>query len=83
VIQAIASIVIALIALLTSYDHIGLPTGIFLQLLQQWGVWFIIASMALIVVEAQLTIESRLAHFERVHLSSSNPLSSTGDSSLS
>jgi hypothetical protein len=28
-------------------------------------------------------IESRLAHFEREHLSSSNPLSSTGDSSPS
>jgi hypothetical protein len=67
-------IVIALIALLTSYDHISLPAGASLQLPQQWGVW----------LNARLAaIESRLARFEREHLSSSNPLSSTGDSSPS
>jgi len=42
-------LVIALIALLTSYDHISLPAGA-LQLPQQWGVWFIVASMAIVVV---------------------------------
>jgi hypothetical protein len=52
-IQAIGGLVIALIALLSSYDHIALPTGA-LQLPQQWGVWFIVASMALVVVDAQL-----------------------------
>ena len=45
-IQAIAGIVIALIALLTSYDHIAL--------------WFIVASMALVLVDAQLATGSRL-----------------------
>lgn len=59
-IQALAGIVIALIALLTSYDHIALPAGAALQLPQQWGVWFIIASMALVVVDAQLATGSRL-----------------------
>ena len=48
-IQAIGGLVIALIALLSSYDHIALPTGA-LQLPQQWGVWFIVASIALVVV---------------------------------
>ena len=50
---------IALIALLTSYDHISLPAGA-LQLPQQWGVWFIVASMALVLVDAQLATGSRL-----------------------
>jgi hypothetical protein len=59
-IQALAGIVIALIALLTSYDHIALPTGAALQLPQQWGVWFIVASMALVLVDAQLATGSRL-----------------------
>ncbi len=59
-IQAIAGIVIALIALLTSYDHISFPVGASLQLPQQWGVWFIVASMALVVVDAQLATGSRL-----------------------
>jgi len=48
-IQAFAGIVIALIALialLTSYDHISL--------------WFIVASMALVLVDAQLATGSRL-----------------------
>jgi hypothetical protein len=44
--------VIALIALLTSYDHISLPAGA-LKLPQQWGVWFIVALMALVVVVAE------------------------------
>jgi hypothetical protein len=59
-IQALAGIVIALIALLTSYDHIALPAGPVLQLPQQWGVWFIVASMALVLVDAQLATGSRL-----------------------
>ena len=59
-IQAFAGIVIALIALLTSYDHISFPAGSSLQLHQQWGVWFIVASMALVVVDAQLATGSRL-----------------------
>jgi len=59
-IQAFAGIVIALIALLTSYDHISFPAGSSLQLPQQWGVWFIVASMALVLVDAQLATGSRL-----------------------
>ena len=59
-IQALAGVVIALIALLTSYDHISLPAGTALQLPQQWGVWFIVASMALVLVDAQLATGSRL-----------------------
>jgi hypothetical protein len=49
----LAGLVIALIALLSSYDHIALPAGAKLQLPQQWGVWFIVASMALVVVVAE------------------------------
>ena len=48
-----AGLVIALIALLSSYDHIALPAGAKLQLPQQWGVWFIAASVALVVVVAE------------------------------
>jgi hypothetical protein len=59
-IQAIAGLVIALIALLSSYGHITLPTGASLQLPQQWGVWFIAASVAVVVVDAQLATGSRL-----------------------
>ena len=59
-IQAIAGLVIALIALLSSYDHISLPAGAKLQLPQQWGVWFIAASVALVAVDAQLATGSRL-----------------------
>jgi hypothetical protein len=59
-IQVIAGLVIALIALLSSYDHISLPAGAKLQLPQQWGVWFIAASVALVAVDAQLATGSRL-----------------------
>ncbi|MEA5416264.1 hypothetical protein VB757_14120 [Synechococcus sp. BA-132 BA5] len=51
---------IALIALLSSYDHITLRAGAKLQLPQQWGVWFIAASVALVAVDAQLATGSRL-----------------------
>jgi hypothetical protein len=56
----LAGLVIALIALLSSYDHISLPAGAKLQLPQQWGVWFIAASVALVAVDAQLSTGSRL-----------------------
>jgi len=48
----LADLVIALIALLSSYDHIALPAG-GLQLPQQWGVWFLASSVALVVVVAE------------------------------
>ena len=59
IIQAHAGFVVALIALLSSYDHISLPAGISFQLQQQWGVWFIVASMALVLADAQLASQSR------------------------
>jgi hypothetical protein len=43
--QALGGIVIALIALLSSYDHISFPAVATLQLPQQSGVWFTAASM--------------------------------------
>ena len=51
---------IALIALLSSYDNVSLPAGSKLQLPQQWGVWFIAASVALVALDAQLATGSRL-----------------------
>jgi hypothetical protein len=51
--------VIALIALFSSYDHITLADRS-LPHQQQWGVWFIAASLALVVVDAQLATRSRL-----------------------
>ena len=75
-IQALAGIVIALIALLTSYDHIRDP-GYEQRMMQHEQRMKRLRSE-----NARLAaIESRLARFEREHLSSSNPLSSTGDSS--
>ena len=58
-IQAIAGTVVALIALLTSYDHISFPAGVRLPIEQQWGVWCIVASVALVVADAQLATGSR------------------------
>ncbi len=58
-VQARAGFVVALIVLLSSYDHISFPAGIRFQLQQQWGVWFIVASMALVVADAQLATQSR------------------------
>jgi len=62
--------VIGLIALFSSYDHISIA-GTNLQLQQQWGVLFIVASVATVLVEfvqysappgrdAQLASRSRL-----------------------
>jgi len=64
----LAGLVISLIALLSSYDHISVRAGAKLQLPQQWGVWFIAALVALVVVvaegfclaDAQLATGSRL-----------------------
>ena len=57
--EAAAGIVIALIALFSSYDHIT-AIGRTIPLQQQWGVWLIAASLALVVVDAQLATRSRL-----------------------
>ena len=56
--QAVAGLVIGLIALFTSYDHIT-AFGRIIPLQQQWGVIFIIASLATVVVDAQLASRSR------------------------
>ena len=58
-IQATGGLVIGLIALFSSYDHINLPTAA-ITLNQQWGVWCIAASLAVILVDAQLATGSRL-----------------------
>ena len=50
---------LGLIALFSSYDHITLA-GRTLQLQQQWGIPFIIASLATVFVDAQLATRSRL-----------------------
>jgi hypothetical protein len=48
-IQAIGGLLLGLIALFSSYDHISIA-GTNLQLQQQWGILFIAASVATIVV---------------------------------
>ena len=58
-IQATGGLVIGLIALFSSYDHINLPKAA-IAINQQWGVWFIAASLAVIVVDAQLATGSRI-----------------------
>jgi len=52
-IQAIGGLLLGLIALFSSYDHITFA-GTSIQLQQQWGPLFIIASVATIVVDAEL-----------------------------
>jgi hypothetical protein len=59
VLQVLGGIALGLIALFTSYDHISLA-GRILQLQQQWGIVFIAASLATVVVDAQLASGSRL-----------------------
>ena len=56
--QAIGGFVIALIALYSSYDHISLP-AFQIRINQQWGVWFIAASLAFVFIDAQLATGSR------------------------
>ena len=57
--QIVGGSVIGLIALYSSYDHINV-FGRFVSLNQQRGVWFIIASLAVVFVDAQLASRSRL-----------------------
>ncbi|MFM8277689.1 MAG: hypothetical protein ACKN89_12035, partial [Cyanobium sp.] len=59
VLQVLGAIALSLIALFSSYDHITL-FGRTLQLKQQWGIPFIAASLATVVVDAQLASRSRL-----------------------
>ncbi len=55
----LGGITLGLIALFSSYDHITFA-GRTLQLQQQWGIPFIIASVATVFVDAQLATRSRL-----------------------
>ena len=55
---AAAGTVITLIALFSSDDHITL-IGRSIPLQQQWGLWLIAASLALVLVDAQLATRSR------------------------
>ena len=57
--QVLGAIALSLIALFSSYDHITL-FGRTLQLQQQWGIVFIAASLATVVVDAELASGSRL-----------------------
>ena len=56
--QAIAGLVIGLIALFSSYDHITV-FGRIIPLQRQWGIVFIAASLATVVIDAQLASRSR------------------------
>ncbi|MFN7897615.1 MAG: hypothetical protein ACK5Q6_15960 [Cyanobacteriota bacterium] len=59
VLQVLGGIALGLIALFSSYDHVSI-FGRTLQLQQQWGIVFIAASLATVVVDAQLATGSRL-----------------------
>jgi hypothetical protein len=54
----LGGLALSLIALFSSYDHITL-LGRTLQLQQQWGIVFIAASLATVVVDAELASGSR------------------------
>jgi hypothetical protein len=62
--QLIAGLVIGLIALYSSCDHVNFLTST-IHLNQQWGVWLIAASLAVIVIDAQLASRSRLGKENR------------------
>ena len=57
--QTIGGLVLGLIALFSSYDHITFA-GRSIPLQQQWGIPFIAASVATVFVDAQLATRSRL-----------------------
>ena len=57
--QSIGGLVLGLIALFSSYDHITFA-GRIIPLQQQWGIPFIFASVATVFVDSQLATRSRL-----------------------
>ena len=57
-IQAIGGLLLGLIALFSAYDHISIA-GRSLPLQQQWGITFIAASVATVLVDAQLATRAR------------------------
>ena len=62
--QLIGGIVIGLIALYSSYDHVNFFSSS-IHLNQQWGIWLIVASLAVVVIDAQLASRSRLGEENR------------------
>ena len=57
--QLIGGLVIGLIALYSSYDHVNLFRST-IHLNQQWCVWLIVTSLAVVAIDAQLASRSRL-----------------------
>jgi hypothetical protein len=57
--EAIGGLAIGLIALFSSYDHITFA-GRDIPIPQQWGIPFIIASVAIVFIDAELASRSRL-----------------------
>ncbi|MEB3193728.1 MAG: hypothetical protein VKO19_01220 [Cyanobacteriota bacterium] len=57
--EAIGGLVLGLIALFSSYDHITVFSRT-IALQQQWGILFIAASVATVFVDAELASRSRL-----------------------
>jgi len=49
--QLIGGLVIGLIALYSSYDHVNFFRST-IHLNQQWGVWLIVASLAVVAIDA-------------------------------
>ena len=62
--QLIGGLVIGLIALYSSYDHVNFFSST-IHLNQQWGIWLIVASLAVVVIDAQLASRSRLGEENR------------------
>ena len=56
--QSLGGLVLGLIALFTSYDHLTVAGRTF-QLPQQWGIAFIAASVAIVFVDAELASRAR------------------------
>jgi len=56
--------VIGLIALYSSYDHVNFFRST-IHLNQQWGVWLIVTSLAVVAIDAQLASRSRLGEENR------------------
>ena len=63
-VKAIAGLVIGLIALYSSYDHVNFFRST-IHLNQQWGVWLIVTSLAVVAIDAQLASRSRLGEENR------------------
>jgi hypothetical protein len=62
--QLIGGLVIGLIALYSSYDHVNFFHST-IHLNQQWGVWLIVTSLAVVAIDAQLASRSRLGEENR------------------